>query len=81
MRKRRKDTYQTPATSAGEAIERMLVSKKISTKINYDVLRDLDKSLEEDVRATPDAMATSLATKKRGCDSLPVTPPTKYAMA
>ena len=28
----------------GEAIERMLVEKKISSKINYDVLRDLDKS-------------------------------------
>ena len=27
--------------SAGEAIERMLVERKISTKINYDVLRDL----------------------------------------
>lgn len=33
-----------PASSAGEAIERMLVEKKISTKINYEVLRGLDRS-------------------------------------
>jgi transcription factor IIIB subunit 2 len=32
-----------PASSAGEAIERMLVERKISAKINYDVLKDLDK--------------------------------------
>lgn len=29
------------ALNAGEAIERMLVEKKISTKINYEVLKDL----------------------------------------
>ncbi|XP_035240444.1 transcription factor IIIB 90 kDa subunit-like isoform X1 [Anguilla anguilla] len=31
------------ANTAGEAIEKMLEQKKISNKINYDVLRDLDK--------------------------------------
>ncbi|XP_048831237.1 transcription factor IIIB 90 kDa subunit-like [Brienomyrus brachyistius] len=31
------------ASTAGEAIEKMLEQKKISSKINYDVLRDLDK--------------------------------------
>lgn len=35
--------YNTPANSAGEAIERMLVEKKISSKINYDILKDLDR--------------------------------------
>ncbi|KAJ8341337.1 hypothetical protein SKAU_G00336280 [Synaphobranchus kaupii] len=30
------------ANTAGEAIEKMLEQKRISTKINYDVLRDLD---------------------------------------
>lgn len=30
------------ASTAGEAIERMLEKKKISSKINYDVLRDLN---------------------------------------
>ena len=33
-----------PASTAGEAIEKMLVEKKISSKINYDVLRDLETS-------------------------------------
>ena len=45
MKRKKKEQYQTPASSAGEAIERMLVEKKISSKINYDVLRDLDKPL------------------------------------
>uniref|UniRef100_A0A8C9TZA7 Transcription factor IIIB 90 kDa subunit n=1 Tax=Scleropages formosus TaxID=113540 RepID=A0A8C9TZA7_SCLFO len=31
------------ASTAGEAIEKMLEQKKISSKINYDVLRDLNK--------------------------------------
>lgn len=32
----------TTALTAGEAIEKMLVKKKISSKINYEVLRDLN---------------------------------------
>lgn len=44
-RKRRREQF-APASTAGEAIERMLVEKKISSKINYDVLRDLDKVWE-----------------------------------
>ncbi|KAK5879511.1 hypothetical protein CesoFtcFv8_022619 [Champsocephalus esox] len=38
--KRKKD--QVAASTAGEAIERMLEKKKISSKINYEVLRDLN---------------------------------------
>lgn len=45
VKRKKKEQYTTPASSAGEAIERMLVEKKISSKINYDVLRDLDKTL------------------------------------
>ena len=33
-----------PANTAGEAIEKMLVEKRISSKINYEVLRDLETS-------------------------------------
>lgn len=56
--------------TAGEAIEKMLEKKKISSKINYDVLRDLnrqgggagsDRGASPD-RATPDPPA---ATRKR----------------
>lgn len=49
--------YQ-PASTAGEAIERMLVEKKISSKINYDVLRDLDKGFGGDGSTIADASTT-----------------------
>ena len=41
--------YNTPANSAGEAIERMLVEKKISSKINYDILKDLDRVSQSEI--------------------------------
>ncbi|XP_027131999.1 transcription factor IIIB 90 kDa subunit isoform X3 [Larimichthys crocea] len=41
-KKSRKKKEQMEASTAGEAIERMLEKKKISSKINYDVLRDLN---------------------------------------
>ncbi|XP_013878078.1 transcription factor IIIB 90 kDa subunit isoform X2 [Austrofundulus limnaeus] len=44
--KERKKTYkkreQIEASTAGEAIEKMLEKKKISSKINYEVLKDLN---------------------------------------
>ncbi|XP_022907378.1 transcription factor IIIB 90 kDa subunit isoform X2 [Onthophagus taurus] len=40
-RKRKRKTNIGPANSAGEAIEKMLQEKKISSKINYEVLRSL----------------------------------------
>lgn len=46
QKKKRKEQV-CPASSAGEAIERMLVEKRISSKINYNVLRDLDKAWEQ----------------------------------
>ena len=40
---RKPKTYQQQTYSnAGEAIGKMLVERKISTKINYDVLRDIE---------------------------------------
>ncbi|CAI8021266.1 Transcription factor IIIB 90 kDa subunit [Geodia barretti] len=42
---KRKTRVSQPASTAGEAIERMLVERRISTKINYDVLKDLDKTM------------------------------------
>lgn len=36
-----------PANTAGEAIEKMLQEKKISTKINYDVLKSLTFNLKD----------------------------------
>lgn len=36
-----------PSNTAGEAIAKMLQEKKISSKINYDVLKTLDQSAEE----------------------------------
>ncbi|XP_061609434.1 BRF1 RNA polymerase III transcription initiation factor subunit b isoform X3 [Phyllopteryx taeniolatus] len=39
-KKKKKDSVQ--ASTAGEAIKKMLERKKISTKINYDVLKDLN---------------------------------------
>ena len=38
----RKKASKTEANTAGEAIEKMLAEKKISSKINYDVLKDLN---------------------------------------
>ncbi len=46
--KRKQRAQHAPASSAGEAIERMLVEKKISSKLNYDVLRDLDAGFSGD---------------------------------
>ncbi|EDO28578.1 predicted protein, partial [Nematostella vectensis] len=37
-----KSKNKQPASTAGEAIEKMLVERKISSKINYEVLRDLE---------------------------------------
>ncbi|XP_073689915.1 BRF1 general transcription factor IIIB subunit a [Garra rufa] len=46
------------ASTADEAIEKMLEQKRISTKINYDVLKDLNKSSPKSpTRQTEDASA------------------------
>ncbi|XP_063231613.1 transcription factor IIIB 90 kDa subunit [Bacillus rossius redtenbacheri] len=51
--------FNQPSNSAGEAIEKMLQEKKISSKINYDVLKSLNvKSLEVSKTKEPDANET-----------------------
>ncbi|XP_072031993.1 transcription factor IIIB 90 kDa subunit-like [Amphiura filiformis] len=59
-KKKKQRKPQTPASSAGEAIEKLLVEKKISSKINYDVLRDLNKSSEMKPPPTPPVMESPL---------------------
>lgn len=46
----KKNKSNVPANTAGEAIEKMLMEKKLSSKINYDVLRSLKgEDAEEEV--------------------------------
>ncbi|XP_017886823.1 transcription factor IIIB 90 kDa subunit isoform X2 [Ceratina calcarata] len=60
-KKRRRTTKrnknQAPANTAGEAIEKMLQEKKISSKINYEVLKslnvDLNTSKEKKIEESP----------------------------
>ncbi|XP_008854599.1 transcription factor IIIB 90 kDa subunit isoform X2 [Nannospalax galili] len=58
------------ASTAGEAIEKMLEQKKISSKINYSVLRDLNSKgggspFQEDTRPPERASAKRLSRRKR----------------
>lgn len=61
-RKRRtKKKVQSQANTAGEAIEKMLQEKKISTKINYDVLKSLkDQDLKSSSPAKNERVQPSL---------------------
>uniref|UniRef100_A0A3Q1C2G0 Transcription factor IIIB 90 kDa subunit n=1 Tax=Amphiprion ocellaris TaxID=80972 RepID=A0A3Q1C2G0_AMPOC len=53
-KKKYKKREQIMASTAGEAIEKMLEKKKISSKINYDVLRDLNRGTGSPSRSTSD---------------------------
>ncbi|KAJ3638868.1 hypothetical protein MTP99_002197 [Tenebrio molitor] len=55
-----------PTNSAGEAIEKILQEKKISSKINYDVLKSLNASINKTDTAQEEEAATSpsLPTKR-----------------
>ena len=66
QRSKKTKSQLTPALSAGEAIERMLVERKISTKINYDVLRDLanDLAMEGDSTVADQSLPTNAATSQ-----------------
>lgn len=43
---------QQPYSNAGEAIGKMLVERRISTKINYDVLRDIEIDVKGQVTSS-----------------------------
>ncbi|CAG9789055.1 unnamed protein product [Diatraea saccharalis] len=47
------------AATAGEAIGKMLQEKKISSKINYDILRSLDAHTQDGDTKQPDTQAQS----------------------
>eukprot|EP00057_Strongylocentrotus_purpuratus_P034123 XP_794011.3 PREDICTED: transcription factor IIIB 90 kDa subunit [Strongylocentrotus purpuratus] len=58
-KKKRKNNKKPPiqANTAGEAIEKLLVEKKISSKINYDVLRDLTQPSPSHKPSQPSQLA------------------------
>eukprot|EP00058_Branchiostoma_floridae_P019070 XP_002604559.1 hypothetical protein BRAFLDRAFT_79421 [Branchiostoma floridae] len=61
LRRKPKKKQPIQASTAGEAIEKMLQEKKISSKINYDVLRDLNKETEtkKPLEITPSRLTPS----------------------
>ncbi|XP_023727508.1 transcription factor IIIB 90 kDa subunit isoform X1 [Cryptotermes secundus] len=62
----RKPKNNNAANSAGEAIEKMLQEKKISSKINYDVLKSLNvKSLDTPQTPTKETSESSTILTKR----------------
>lgn len=59
MKKRRKPykkRTKEQANSVGEAVEKMLIEKKISNKINYDVLRNLNRENELEKPSKPEEL-------------------------
>ncbi|XP_011874658.1 PREDICTED: transcription factor IIIB 90 kDa subunit [Vollenhovia emeryi] len=63
-KKRRRTTskkHKTPANTAGEAIEKMLLEKKISSKINYEVLKNINEE-DQNKQELPVTVATELDT-------------------
>ncbi|XP_039873083.1 BRF1 RNA polymerase III transcription initiation factor subunit b isoform X6 [Simochromis diagramma] len=63
-KKKSKKRDQIEALTAGEAIERMLEKKKISSKINYDVLRDLNQGTRSPTRSPDHTPDTTVARKR-----------------
>lgn len=64
-RRSRKRTHYEAANSAGEAIEKMLLEKKISNKINYDVLRKIThENTKEECKNDNDDFEYGLRTPK-----------------
>uniref|UniRef100_A0A3Q3XC88 Transcription factor IIIB 90 kDa subunit n=1 Tax=Mola mola TaxID=94237 RepID=A0A3Q3XC88_MOLML len=70
-KKPKKKKERMEASTAGEAIERMLEKKRFSSKINYDVLRDLNRrgtgsgGGSSPNRASCDGTVIAAATRKR----------------
>lgn len=72
-KKRRRNSRKKnigPSNTAGEAIEKMLQEKKISNKINYDILKTLTepKSIDVDVSNVTDE--GTLATEEKATNNL-----------
>lgn len=67
-RKSRKK-IQTPASSASEAIEKMLQEKKISSKINYDVLKNLSMSVINGNPLSPTKQQQSLSDTRQATET------------
>ncbi|XP_013139186.1 PREDICTED: transcription factor IIIB 90 kDa subunit isoform X2 [Papilio polytes] len=68
------------AATAGEAIEKMLAEKKISTKINYDILKSLDQpgslATSTTVPATPTVPSTPTVSTTPTVSVTPTVPTT-----
>ncbi|XP_028252631.1 transcription factor IIIB 90 kDa subunit-like isoform X2 [Parambassis ranga] len=67
-KEKKKKTYkkreQIQASTASEAIEKMLEKKKISSKINYDVLRDLNCGTGSPSRSSDEPPNTTTSQKR-----------------
>lgn len=51
--KKVKNSLRTPAKTAAEAVERVLKKKKLSSKINYDILDNFDSFVNSDSSSIP----------------------------
>jgi transcription factor IIIB subunit 2 len=51
--KKAKNSLRTPAKTAAEAVERVLKKKKLSSKINYDILDNIDSFVNSDSSSLP----------------------------
>ncbi|XP_051908631.1 BRF1 RNA polymerase III transcription initiation factor subunit b isoform X2 [Hippocampus zosterae] len=71
--KKKKKADAVPAATAGEAIKKMLEKKKISAKINYDVLNDLNGGQTPSEAGGPpeEAAPESPVRKRRRCKRAP----------
>ncbi|MEQ2259811.1 hypothetical protein XENORESO_018863 [Xenotaenia resolanae] len=66
-KKKHKKREQIEAATAGEAIEKMLEKKRISSKINYDVLRDLNQTTGSLSTPTPKPTEGAATRKRLSC--------------
>ncbi|XP_047668047.1 BRF1 RNA polymerase III transcription initiation factor subunit a isoform X2 [Tachysurus fulvidraco] len=73
---RKKSQKRAPinASTADEAIEKMLEQKRISTKINYDVLKDLNRSSVKSASPEPKESPGRSSTQRRTPSTRPQRP-------
>ncbi|KAK3915697.1 Transcription factor IIIB 90 kDa subunit [Frankliniella fusca] len=65
--KKRKDGQAGSSSSAGEAVQKMLQEKKMSSKLNYDVLKNLAVDLNSDL--VPGLSSPSIVSKRERANS------------